>query len=259
MTSADAARPLRTLLGVAAVAVAIAVLTGLGIWQVERLGWKNGVIRTIEARLAAPPEDLAAMEARFAAAGDVDYRPVRVAGRFLHAGERHFLSTFDGEAGWNIYTPLRLADGRILFVNRGFVPYALKDPATRAAGAVEGPVEVVGLARNALGEKPGSFTPDNDPAANNYYWKSLPDMERGAGLPAGAAVVPFIVDAGPGRAPGGWPVGGTTVVDVPNNHLQYAVTWFGLAAALAAMVLARLFRGLGKARAPVQPGGGTQP
>ena len=216
---------------------ALAVLVSLGIWQVERLRWKEGVIATIEARIHAAPASLTAVENRQAGGQDIDYVPVTVTGRFLHAGERAFLSTREGQSGWNIYTPLILADGRTaVFVNRGFVPYALKDSARRPAGEVEGTVTVSGLARSAPAAKPGSFVPDNEPARNEFFWRSLPDMAAGLSLPLGVKLLPFFVDAGPAVAPGGWPVGGTTVIDIPNDHLQYAITWFGLAAALASML-----------------------
>ena len=82
-------------------------------------------------------------------------------GRFLNAGERYVLSTFEGEAGWNVYTPLLLADERLVFVNRGFVPYDLQDPAKRREGLTEGTVTVTGLVREAPKDKPGYFVPDN--------------------------------------------------------------------------------------------------
>ncbi|TIT83581.1 MAG: SURF1 family protein, partial [Mesorhizobium sp.] len=82
------------------------------------------------------------------------YMPVTATGTFLHQGERHFFSTWEGDTGYNVYTPLRLDDGRFMLVNRGFVPYDLKDPAKRRQGEVAGKVTVNGLARNPLPEKP---------------------------------------------------------------------------------------------------------
>jgi surfeit locus 1 family protein len=227
----------------------IAFLLGLGTWQVERLGWKNGLIETIEARVHAAPAPLGDVEALFERTGDVDYVPVRVSGRFLHADERHFLSTFGGAAGWNIFTPLRLDDGRTLFVNRGFVPYDRKAPETRADGQVEGEVEIAGIARNDIAQKPSSFVPDNDPVKNVFFWKHLPDLARGLPAADTAGLLPFIVDAEPNAASGpGGPVGGTTVVDIPNSHLQYAITWYGLALVLAVMLVILVLRRRREAR-----------
>lgn len=216
--------------------IAFIVLIGLGTWQVERLAWKEGLIETIDRRMKASPVSLAEVETQFAASGDVDYVPVTLSGTFLHQGERHFFTTWDGETGYSVYTPLRLPDGRFVFVNRGFVPYEMKDPAKRAQGEVAGEVTVTGLARNPLRGKPSMMVPDNDLAKNIFFWKDRDTMAATAGLPAGAAVLPFFVDAGKAPNPGGLPVGGTTIVDLPNSHLQYALTWYGLAAALAGVL-----------------------
>ncbi|WP_054309024.1 SURF1 family protein [Mesorhizobium sp. 1M-11] len=216
--------------------IAFLALIGLGTWQVERLAWKEGLIETIDRRMNATPVPLAEVEEQFAASGDVDYVAVTLNGTFLHQGERHFFTTWDGKTGYSVYTPLRLADGRFVFVNRGFVPYELKDPAKRAQGEIPGDVTVTGLARNPLPGKPSMMVPDNDIAKNIFYWKDRDAMAASAALPANAVVLPFFVDAGKTLNPGGLPVGGTTMVDLPNNHLQYALTWYGLAAALVGVV-----------------------
>lgn len=222
--------------------VLFAILLGLGTWQVQRLHWKEGLLETIDRRTHAAPLPLADVEKQFAATHDVDYMPVTVTGTFLHQGERHFFSTWEGDTGYNVYTPLRLDDGRFMLVNRGFVPYDLKDPAKRRQGEVAGKVTVNGLARNPLPEKPSMMLPDNDVAKNIFYWKDRDVMASTAGLPAGAVLVPFFIDADKTPNPGGLPVGGVTIIDLPNNHLQYAVTWYGLAAALAAVLILRLRR-----------------
>jgi surfeit locus 1 family protein len=229
---------------------AFAVLVGLGLWQVERLQWKEGLIRQIDERIHAAPRPLAEIEELYRMAGDVDYVPVTAAGTFLHEGERHFLATWKGESGFYVYTPLRLADGRIVFVNRGFVPYAMKDPAKRRMGQVQGTVTVTGLARNALPGKPSSLVPDNDPDGNVFYWKDRDGMARSARLPATVEILPVFIDADAAPNPGGLPVGGVTMVEMPNNHLQYAVTWFGLAAALAGVTAMTLLRRRGVSAPP---------
>lgn len=238
------AAPRRLPVLVAAV-VAFAILVGLGTWQVQRLHWKEALIANIENRINSAPRPLADIERQLDETGDVDYRPVSLTGTFEHDGERHFFTTWEGDSGFNVYTPLRLEDGRYIFVNRGFVPYELKDPAKRRNGQVAGTVEIAGLARNRLDSKPGMFLPENDAARNIFYWKDLDAMAASAGLPAGTRFLPFFVDAGDAPNPGGWPHGGVTIVDLPNNHLQYAITWYGLAAALAGVVGAWLYRGSG--------------
>ena len=221
--------------------VGIAILVSLGTWQVERLAWKEGLLATIDHRIHSAPRPLAGIERQFAETGDVEYGPVEAEGAFDHAGERHFLATYEGQSGFFVYTPLKLADGRFVLVNRGFVPYDRKDPATRAQGQIAGPVTITGLARNPLADKPSSMVPDNDPAKNIFYWKDRDAMGRSAGLDP-ALLVPFFIDANSVPNPGGLPVGGVTIVDLPNNHLQYAVTWYGLAAALAGVLGVWLWR-----------------
>jgi surfeit locus 1 family protein len=123
----------------------------------------------------------------------------------------------------------------MVLVNRGFVPFDRKDPETRAQGQVAGEAAVKGLARNPLAEKPSSLVPDNDPGKNVFYWKDLAAMAERAAVPR-ERLVPFFIDADAAPNPGGFPIGGVTLIDFPNNHLQYAVTWYGLAAALLAVL-----------------------
>jgi len=237
-----AARRPRKALAVVFGLLGIAVLVGLGTWQVQRLHWKEGLIATIRERMALPPVDLvAALRADPDVAGQ-EYRPVRVEGTFDHRYERHFLATYEGEPGFYVYTPLKLDDGDWLFVNRGFVPDGRQDPATRPQGQVAGRVAITGLLRAALAEKPSSFVPDNDPVKDIFYWKDLRAMAASSGLPADQPVLGLFVDADKAPNPGGLPIGGVTIVDLPNSHLQYAVTWYGLAAALAGVLLVWLFR-----------------
>ncbi|MCT7373567.1 SURF1 family protein [Chelativorans salis] len=213
----------------------LVLLLVLGTWQVERLQWKEGLVQRIEERIAAAPKPLEEVARLNAEGDDVDYRPVAVIGWFLHEAERHYLATWQGQSGFFVHTPLRLADGRYIFVNRGFVPYDRKDPATRSEGQVPGSVEVGGLARTAPATKPSFIVPDNDPTENIFYWKDLGSMARSAGLD-GEKVYPFYVDADNAPNRGGLPVGGVTRINLPNNHLQYAVTWYGLAFALVCVL-----------------------
>jgi surfeit locus 1 family protein len=222
----------------------LAILLALGTWQVNRLAWKEELIATIEERVKAEPRPLTDIETRHATTRDVDYWPIAVSGTFHHEGERHYLATWRGNSGFHVITPLELADGRFLFVNRGFVPYDRKDPATRPEGQIEGEVEIVGLSRAAEYEKPSFIVPDNDPAKNVFYWKDIEQMADSAGL-AEATVLPFLVDAGDAANPGGLPVGGVTRIEMPNNHLQYAVTWYGLALTLVLVAGAWLWRNRG--------------
>ncbi|MBB5571713.1 surfeit locus 1 family protein [Rhizobium paranaense] len=213
---------------------ALGILLVLGTWQVERLHWKEGLLADIAERQAAAPVPLSTIETMAASGGDIEYRVVTATGRYLNNKERHFFATFAGASGFDIYTPLQLADGRYLFVNRGFVPYDAKEPEMRVQGQLTDEQTVTGLARAKLAGQPSGM-PDNDLAKNIFYWKDLDAMADSDGLPRDK-VLPFFVDADKTLNPAGLPIGGVTIVDLPNNHLQYAVTWYGLAAALVAIV-----------------------
>ncbi|PDV88699.1 cytochrome c oxidase assembly protein [Rhizobium sp. H4] len=226
------------------VLIALAILISLGTWQVERLHWKEGLLADIATRQAAAPVPLADIEA-MAASGDIEYRKVTATGRYINNKERHFFATWRGQTGFYVYTPLELADGRILFVNRGFVPYENKEPEMRTQGQLTDQQTVTGLARAKLPGKPSSLVPDNDVAKNIFFWKDLDVMAESVGLDK-ARVLPFFVDADSTPNPAGLPIGGVTQVDLPNDHLQYALTWYGLAAVLVVVVAISWFRKSGK-------------
>lgn len=222
--------------------VALAILLTLGTWQVQRLGWKEDLIATVNERIASAPAPLAEVEQIFARTGDVDYLPTIVEGEFQHAGERHFFATHEGRSGYFIYTPLALDDGRLLLVNRGFVPFELKDPALRPSGQVEGRQTIVGLARDPLDGKPSWIVPDNDLQKNVFYWKDLEAMAATSGVGRREDYLGFFVDANDAANPGGLPVGGVTLINISNNHMQYIITWYGLAFALVCVMAAWLWR-----------------
>ncbi|MUO79232.1 SURF1 family protein [Agrobacterium vitis] len=223
------------------VLIALALLVSLGTWQMHRMAWKEGLIADIESRRHQPPASVEDIDALARSGGDVDYRAMTASGTYLNDKERRFLATYDGDAGFYIYTPLQLADGHILFVNRGFVPEQKKEPSTRMGGQLLGLQRVTGLARAKLTEKPSRLVPDNDIAKNVFYWKDLDAMAASTGIDA-AKVLPFFLDAGPSPVPGGLPIGGVTMIDLPNSHLQYALTWYGLALALAVIAVISVFR-----------------
>ncbi|HYD15951.1 MAG TPA: SURF1 family protein [Hyphomicrobium sp.] len=214
--------------------IALPILIGLGVWQMQRLAWKEGLIASIAEGIAHAPVPLEQPADAWKDLATKEYWPVSVVGHFRHQDEKRLFASDNGDMGWHIYTPLETQGGKILFVNRGFVPEALKDPASRAAGQIDGEVTVRGLIR-----KPGVhgwFEPDPDQARNIWYWRDLTDMVASLPPKDQERVLPFFVDATAELAnPGGWPKGGVTRLDIPNRHLEYALTWFGLAGALAAV------------------------
>lgn len=215
---------------------ALAVLIGLGVWQLDRLKWKEGLIAQIEARATAAPIALEDAEALAAKGRDPSYLRVRVEGRFHHGRERTLYATADGQPGWHVITPLETPGGKMVLIGRGFVPDALKDPSSRKLGQIEQVVEVTGLVRNP--EQQGLFTPDNEPAANRWFWRDLQGMSVSMFPSSAVEIAPFFVEAEKSEVPGGWPEGGQTRLVIVNNHLQYALTWFGLAACLLGVYVA---------------------
>ncbi|RIY02176.1 SURF1 family protein [Aureimonas flava] len=209
--------------------VVFAVLVALGIWQVQRLHWKLDLIARVEARVAAPPAPppSPAQWATFDGTAE-EYRRVRLDGRFLNDRETFVQALTDLGAGFWVLTPLVMADGSTVLVNRGFVPPDRRDPASRAEGQTSGPVTVTGLLR--LDEPGGGFLRSNDPANDRWYSRDVAAVAAARGL---GPVAPFFVDEAAGETPGGFPVGGLTVVSFRNHHLVYALTWFSLAAMLA--------------------------
>jgi len=214
--------------------LAFAVLIGLGTWQIQRKAWKEGLIAALNAQLAAPPVALPASSAW----GRLDrqaeeYRRVTFRATFDNADEALVFaapSTFrpdvDGPGYW-VFTPARLADGGIVEVNRGFVPDGRQDPNTRRQGQITGPVDIVGSLR-----WPGSrhwFTPADEPAKNLWFTADPQAIAAAKGLGAAA---PFYVEQESPVPPGGLPKPGKLMVTLPDNHLQYALTWYGLALVL---------------------------
>jgi surfeit locus 1 family protein len=225
--------------GVLAVA-GLAVLMGLGSWQMSRRAWKEGLLAQIAARAHAEPVPLSEALRRWHDVGDVEYLHVRLHGRFLHGRERRVFTVDERLGpGFHIYTPLVTPDRRLVLVNRGFVPMALKEPAMRPAGQVEGEVTLAGLARRPTGQ--GLFTPNSEPARNLFYWPDYPGMLASAQA-AGSedlAPAPFFLDAdAEPSSGGGFPRGGATRLTLPNRHLEYALTWYGLALTLAGVFAA---------------------
>jgi surfeit locus 1 family protein len=199
----------------------------LGSWQIQRLFWKLDLMKRREAAVAAAPVPV---PATLDAARRFEFHHVAAEGVFLNDKEIFLGATSrTGEQGYQVLTPLREAGGRIVFVNRGFIPSELKDREKRAAGEITGPVRVVGLLRLPPEGRPNWFLPDNRPDLNYWFWVDLPAMAAADGLDR---VAPFYIDADATPNPGGWPKGGITRLELRNDHLQYALTWFSLAVAL---------------------------
>ena len=213
---------------------AFAVLVSLGTWQMQRKSWKESLIAAISERLAAPPSRLPspAEWPRLDAAHD-EFRRLAFTADFINDKEALVYtsgSSLRGDVagpGYWVFTPARVAGG-IVMVNRGFVPEGRQDPATRHAGQTNGPAEIVGVMR--WPEAPGWFTPDNDPGRNLWFVRDPAAIAAAKGV---GTVAPFYIEQEAPPAPGGLPKVGALQASLPNNHLGYALTWYGLALVLA--------------------------
>jgi surfeit locus 1 family protein len=211
----------------------LAVLIALGVWQLERKAWKETLIADFEARRQAQPVALPDP------VGDPEallFRPLRVEGTFLHEAELYIgARTYKGQSGYRVVTPLRLDDGRGLLVDRGWVPPEAKDPEARLAGLPSGRVTLVGLARQGGWHGSDWLRPANDPAGNLWLWVDLAAMSEAADL--ARPVTTIYLQALPGQHDGRYPIAVAGPVDLRDDHLQYAITWFALAAALLVIYL----------------------
>jgi len=208
-----------------ACAILFAILCGLGAWQLERLQWKLALIATVNGHMAAAPVSLDQILAM--KSDDAQYRRVTLNGHFDHAREVYVFTTDAGAAVYHVLTPFTAEGGKVLMVDRGEVPKEKLDTATRANGNVAGNVQVTGVWRAP--DAPGSFTPPPDLPHRIWYARDLASIAAADHLTLSA---PVVIEADTTPNPGGWPRGGQTVVSFRNQHLSYAVTWFGLAIVL---------------------------
>ncbi|MES2054373.1 MAG: SURF1 family protein [Pseudomonadota bacterium] len=226
-------------LGLVAASI-FAGLIALGVWQVQRRAWKLDLIAQVEQRIHAPavavpgPDQWSGLTASTHA-----YRRVRVRGVYLDRRESFVQATTVLGGGYWVMTPLRTDRGFIVLINRGFVPpeqRRVKNQPTRGDTA---PVTVTGLLR--MSEPGGGFLRANDPRAARWYSRDVAAIAAAHGL---HDVAPYFIDADAGAAGAaaggaaggdrGGPVGGLTIIAFPNNHAVYALTWFALAAMVAA-------------------------
>lgn len=236
--SGAAGKPQRSWLGLLVPAVlAFAILIGLGTWQIQRKAWKEALIASLTAQLAAPPTALPpAADWPSLDPTRVQYHRVTFAAHFDYAKEAlvfaaasAFRPDVSGLGYW-AFTPAQLGDGSVIIVNRGFVPEGRQDPNSRAAGNVAGPITIVGALR--WPDTKHWFTPNDDPTHNLWFTANPRAIAAAKGL---GAVAPFYVEQETPVPPGGLPRPGKIVVDLPDNHLQYALTWYGLALVLVVM------------------------
>ena len=214
-----------------ATAIVFIGLVSLGVWQLQRLTWKENLIAQLEARQAGAPISLGRALELHRAGEDVRYLKVRCQGEFLHDQERYYYAPdVKLGPGYDVFTPLKLADkAGLIIANRGFVPEPLKAPPERSAGQVRGVQEVVGLIR--LPGQKGYFTPENNTQTNLWFWRDFDAMAASLDEAETGPKLGLFIDV-ESAGHGGWPRGGTRKIELSNRHFGYAITWFGLAATL---------------------------
>ncbi|XP_055988788.1 surfeit locus protein 1 [Sorex fumeus] len=210
---------------------------GLGTWQVRRREWKLKLIAELESRIRAEPVPLPADPLELQS---LEYRPVRVRGRFDHSKELYMMPrtlvdparearearrlSSSAETGAYVVTPFHCTElGITILVNRGFVPRRKVNPETRLKGQIEGELDLVGAVRLTEVRKP--FVPENLPERNQWHYRDVTAMAQHAGTE------PIFIDADFRSTVPGGPIGGQTRVTLRNEHLQYILTWYGLCAA----------------------------
>jgi surfeit locus 1 family protein len=231
----------------------LVILVSLGVWQVNRLAWKEALIARVAERIEAEPVaapgpptwpslDLA----------EEEYRRVVVHGRYINSQEIHVIHTLTGPKGpvgglgFMVMTPLETDAGWIAWINRGFVPREKKYGSTRPEGLIESETTVTGLLRQPHGRS--WFMPGDGFSDNQWLSRDPKAWAPWVILPT-SLVAPYIIDADyDPNLPGGLPQGGETIASFSNNHLGYAITWFGLAAALVVVFALYARRSLSRER-----------
>jgi surfeit locus 1 family protein len=206
----------------------ILIMIGLSVWQVQRLHWKEGLIAARVSRTTATAIDLPPAGTDLA---DLEFRRVALTGTYDHAHEFYLAArSQNGNVGYWITTPFKTNAGEVVLVNRGWVPVEKKLPGDRAEGQIAGETKLDGIIR--LPQVKAYFQPDNEPGKNVWFYLAPSEMVAASGI---QARTDLYIDADPTPNPGGFPIGGQTRIDLPNDHLQYAITWALLAIALAAV------------------------
>lgn len=209
-------------------AIGIAILLGLGVWQVQRLSQKMALIASLEKRMNAEPILLSDALAKRGQGEDIEYLKVKVSGHFDPATYFRRVTSINGDPGWEIIAPLKVDDGSYVLMDLGAIaenqPLKLSDS----------PQTFQGLVRYHNKGR-GFFDNDNDVAHNIWYWWDAPAMLASMKGVDPSRAAPFILQKLPSDNESDGPSAEVPKVELANNHLGYAITWFGLAAALAAV------------------------
>lgn len=212
--------------------IGIAVLCGLGVWQIDRLGWKQDLLKDIAQVSAMEPQTLTAADLVKATEEHKKFLRGTIRGEFLNAASITVQPRVLNERqGAHLITPLRLDDASVLLVNRGWMPL----DQTKNIPASTGPVAVSGWLR--LPDDPNFFTPANDPARGQWYGIDPEMISETFDL---KGILPFVLFAEKaGDSSGDFPIALQGKPDLNNNHLAYALFWFSMAGVMLVIFLLR--------------------
>lgn len=205
-------------------------LCALGTWQTIRLEWKEGLIAQLENARAGKPLTIADLPNTAEAYAPLRFRFAEISGNFLNAHELHMAARYhNGQLGYHLFTPLKLTDGRLLMVNRGWIPTFAKEQEMRPetlAKKVRGLKVMIRTQRDR-----NQFTPINQPEDNIWFGRDVDEMHAATGL----NLLPVTVDVVGEQEKNIYPVPSNGELKLRNDHLSYAVTWFGIAIGWAVM------------------------
>lgn len=202
------------------------VLVSLGLWQVERLGWKEEILAGISKRLAAPPVPLPATPRE---ATD-EYTRVTLAGTPTGEELHVLVSGTDAGTGYRVISRFEASDGRFVLLDQGLLPLDAKDAAPLTA-----PMQVT--ATLLWPDDRNSSTPDPDLAKNIWFARDTVTMSEALRTDPIMVVATSTTPADPRLTP--LPV---ATAGIKNDHLEYAITWFSLALVWAIMSAFLIFR-----------------
>jgi len=204
------------------------VALALGTWQLKRLRWKEELIEERTKRLQENPKEISSKELSLEELNDLAFRRVSCTGRFRHSGEILVgPRSHKDESGFYVVTPFETTDGVSILVNRGWIPTKLKDPSTREADQIKDIITIHGVIR--AHKMKGTFTPPNNVEKEQWFWMDIQTMANSRGTTA------LMLDQLDPTIKGHFPISGMLEVDLPNNHLNYAITWYSLGVALSYM------------------------
>jgi len=215
---------------------ALITLIALGVWQLDRLEWKQNLIDQFESRMAQPAQPVPSGDLN---PEDHEFLHVEVSGMFDHEHEFYLvLLSRQGKPGIHVITPLLPSDGSpAILISRGWLPFEKREKSTRPEGLYEGEVTVKGMLRFP---KPHTYIenlviPENEPQNNTWF---LLDTKAMAELSGYDSFPNYYIMSEEEPPLGVFPRGRQWLLDIRNNHLEYAITWFLLAMTLAIVYVA---------------------